>query len=83
MPLKYKIRDVAFELDAPRESAKVYDGDHIVCFANAVEGWNYFVITALRPMEQALRAELEKHGYNRYTGWKEEDHEKMENNGSV
>lgn len=73
MSIKYKIRDVAYELDAERGSAQVYSGEQVYSFANAVEGWNFFVSRALRPMEQAVRDELEKHGFNRYTGWKEEE----------
>lgn len=73
MSIKYKIRDVAYELDAERGSAQVYSGEHAYSFANAIEGWNFFVSRALRPMEQAVRDELEKNGFNRYTGWKEEE----------
>lgn len=70
---KYKIRDVAYELDADRGSAQVYVGDHIYSFSNAIEGWNFFVSRALRPMEQQVRKELEKHGFNYFTGWKEKE----------
>lgn len=75
MSIKYKIRDVAYELDGERGSAKVYHDGHIYCFGNALEGWNYFTSLALWSMAESIRDELERNGYNRHTGIKEEKHE--------
>ncbi len=72
MSIKYKIRDVAYELHSEQGTATVYTADGLHEFGSAIEGWNFFVSRALRPMELAVRDELEKHGFNRYTGWKED-----------
>lgn len=75
MSIKYKIRDVAYELHSEQGTATVYTTDGSQEFGNALEGWNYFTSLALWPMAESIRDELERNGYNRHTGIKEENHE--------
>lgn len=66
--IKYKIRDVAFECDEEKGTSKIITAEGIAEYGNAVEGWNIFAMTALLPFEKHLRDELEKNGFNRWTG---------------
>lgn len=71
--MKVKIRDIGFEFDPAEGTATVIQGEDLqkrTIYGNAVEAWNAFAELALRPFEKALRDELEAHGYNRWTGIK-------------
>ena len=66
--IKYKIRDIAFECDEVKGTAKVLTPGYEEFFSNAIEGWNTFVSDALQPLERDLREKLEENGFNRWTG---------------
>lgn len=66
--IRYKIKDVAFECDAEKGIGRVIADGVTTEYGNAIEAWNTFSIKALRPFELNLRNELEKNGFNRWTG---------------
>lgn len=66
--IRYKIRDVGYECDEEQGTAKVITPDTEKTFSNAIEAWNYFTGLSFYPLEKALRDELEKNGFNRWTG---------------
>lgn len=68
--IKYKIRDIAFECDEVKGTAKLLTPGYEEYFSNAIEGWNTFVSYALHPLERDLREKLEENGFNRWTGAK-------------
>ncbi|WP_294749960.1 hypothetical protein [uncultured Ruminococcus sp.] len=65
--MKLRIKDIAFE-SFSNGNAKLITPEYTNLYKNAVEAWNIFVQTALRPYEQQLRDELEGNGFNRWTG---------------
>lgn len=76
--MKVKIKDIAFESNAEKGTALLISPENSVEYHNAIEGWNAFVSIALRPYELVLRDELEKNGYNRWTGTKNNDYTETE-----
>lgn len=70
--VRLKIRDVAFECDEAKGIAKVTTPTEQLDFQNAIEAWNAFTSRAFAPLEQELRDALERYGFNRWTGKREE-----------
>lgn len=68
--MKIKLGQVAFESNPEDGSASIIKGDTSTKYSNAIEAWNAFTAVALRPFEVKLRDELEKNGFNRWTGIK-------------
>lgn len=76
--IRYKIKDVAFECDEEKGIGRVIVDGMTTEYANAIEAWNTFSIKALRPFELNLRNELEKNGFNRWTGTRRIDYTESE-----
>ena len=68
--MKLKIRDPAFESNPAEGTAKIIRDGTVTTYGNAIEAWNVFKDSALRPYEIKLRGELEDNGFNRWTGIK-------------
>ncbi len=76
--IRYKIKDVAFECNEKKGTAKVITPEGEECFSNAVEGWNSFRSKAMYPLEIELRNKLEANGFNRWTGTRKLDYTESE-----
>lgn len=68
--MKIKIKDVAFESNAEKGTAKLITPYCTTEYANALEAWNAFWNCSQREYEKQLRDELETHGFSRWTGMK-------------
>lgn len=70
--VRLRIRDVAFECDETKGTAKVTSPTEHIAYTNAIEAWNAFTARALGPLEKELRDAVERYGFNRWTGEKKE-----------
>lgn len=68
--MKIKIKDIAFESNPEKGSAKLILKESSTEYKNALEAWNAFWNAARRAYETQLRDELEAHGFSRWTGMK-------------
>lgn len=71
--MKIKIKNIAFESNAEKGTAKLITPCYVTEYGNVLEAWNAFWNSAQREYEQQLRDELEDHGFSRWTGMKAGD----------
>lgn len=69
--IRYCIKDVAFECDETKGTARIITPSEQVEYPNAIEAWNSFCSLALHPIEREIRDKLEANGFNRWTGIRE------------
>lgn len=74
--VRLKIRDVTFECDETKGTARVTTQNEQIEFNNPIVAWNAFTSRALGPLENELRDAVERNGFNRWTGIKEDQHGK-------
>ena len=72
--MKLKLGLIGFESNPDNGTGTIIrmetGGEVRTVYSNAIEAWNAFTMVALRPFEIKLRDELEKNGFNRWTGIK-------------
>lgn len=72
--MKLKLGFIGFESNPDNGTGTIIrmetGGEVRTVYSNAIEAWNAFTAVALRPFEVKLRDELEKNGFNRWTGIK-------------